>query len=405
MTTGPGAIGAHQAVTKLTILVSHPIQYFAPVFRLLAAREDLDLEVVFHCKVGLEHSYDPGFGQIVAWDIPLLEGFRSRFLSRSRNTGGLKLGIIPALIRRRPDVLMIHGYSSATNLVAIAVGKLLGARVLLRGDTRLMSHHKLHGPKAFMKRILFKLVDGFLYIGSLNREFYTAHGVPDEKLHFAPLSVDNAAFWLPDERRKAERSKIRSRLCIPRDAVVILFASKMVAWKRATDLVRAFSMIAESFPASWLLLVGSGPDESRVRELASHVPEGRVRFMGFLNQTEMPSCFAASDVFVLPTSGDPWGLVVNEAMAAGMPVVVSDETGAAPDLVRDSGAGVVYECGDVEALAAALRRLLESACDRTEMSQRAMAHISKWDIAVSAECLARAVVSVAGGAGPLRRAP
>jgi glycosyltransferase involved in cell wall biosynthesis len=405
MTTGPGAIGAHEAVTKLTILVSHPIQYFAPVFRLLAAREDFDLEVVFHCKVGLEHSYDPGFGQIVAWDIPLLEGYRSRFLSRSRNTGGLKLGIIPALIRRRPDVLMIHGYSSATNLVAIAVGKLLGARVLLRGDTRLMSHHKLRGPKAFMKRMLFKLVDGFLYIGSLNREFYTAHGVPDEKLHFAPLSVDNAAFWLPDERRKAERSKIRSRLCIPLDAVVILFASKMVEWKRPTDLVRAFSMIAESAPTAWLLLVGSGPDEPRVRELASYVPEGRVRFMGFLNQSEMPSCFAASDVFVLPTSGDPWGLVVNEAMAAGLPVIVSDQAGAAPDLVGESGAGVVYECGNLEALTAALRRLLESATHREAMSERAITHISKWDTTVSAEALALAATAVGDGTGPLRQTP
>jgi glycosyltransferase involved in cell wall biosynthesis len=300
---------------------------------------------------------------------------------------------------------MVHGYSSATNLVAIAVGKLLGARVLVRGDTRLMSHHQLHGTKAFMKRLVFRLIDGFVCIGSLNRAFYEAYGVPNEKLYFAPFSVDNAAFWLPNERRKSERSKIRSRLSIPRDAVVVLFASKMVEWKRATDLVRAFSMIAESFPAAWLLLAGSGPDESRVRELASHVPEGRVRFMGFLNQSEMPSCFAASDVFVLPTSRDPWGLVVNEAMAAGLPVIVSDQAGAAPDLVVESGAGVVYECGNLEGLAAALRRFLESATHREAMSERAITHISKWDTTVSAEALAQAAAAVADGTGPRRRAP
>ena len=368
-------------IIKLGVLVSHPIQYFVPVYRALAKIPDIDLTVIYRTRVGVEAYLDPGFGQVVKWDVPLLDGYRSCFLSDKSALRGIEPGVAKELLLRRFDVLIVHGYNQLTNLVAIAVAKLIGTRVVIRGDTRLLeSHLKDHAWKRFLKRILFKAFDGFLCIGTLNREYYAAFGAPAERILFAPFCVNNAAFSLEADDRNKLRLQYRTAIGLPKECVAILYASKLTKRKRPGDLLMAYAALAERYPNAWLVMAGSGEEVDSLKATINALGLERVLLIGFQNQSMLPSLYAASDVFVLPSEAEPWGLVLNEAMAAGLPVVVSDEVGAYPDLVRGQGVGVVYPCGDIEALTHALESLLHSTQARQEMGKKARVYIQKWDV-------------------------
>lgn len=380
---------------RLGILVSHPIQYFVPVYRELARQSEIDLTVIYRTRVGIDAYHDPGFGQTVQWDIPLLDGYRSRFLSDKTSLTGFEPAVVKELIRQRFDVLMVHGYNSPTHLLAIAAAKLVGTRVLIRGDTRLQKHH-LAAPfwKRLFKRMLFKTFDGFLAIGSLNREYYLTFGACPDRVFFAPFCVDNAVFALDSEMRKEERRRVRKMAGLPENCLVILSASKLIAVKRLQDLIHAFQSICERFPNTWLMIVGAGPLKDSLRAEVHNLELSRVRFLGFQNQSLLPSFYAASDIFAFPSSGDQWGLALNEVMAAGLPVIVSDEVGAAPDLVKGKGTGIVYRCGDVQALASSIAQLIESPDLRKKMSANARALISAWDVHACVEGIAHAANAV-----------
>ncbi len=371
---------------RLGILVSHPIQYFTPVYRELAACDDVDLIVLFRTRVGVDSYHDSEFGQTVKWDIPLLNGYRHIFLSSKTKLSGFESSIFWQLYQHRPDVLLVHGYNYSTNLAAIAWAKLLRVKVLMRGDTRLSPHHEHTGLfKRLFKRTVFRLIDGFLSIGSLNRAYYITQGARKDQLFFAPFCVDNQFFSLEGIERDIARSELRNQLGIPINAVVILYASKIYARKRPKDLLDAFEVIRQKNPEVWLLYVGSGEDEPSLKESVAKRAIHRVVFAGFQNQTMLPHFFAASDIFVLPSAEEPWGLVVNEAMASGLPVVVTDEVGAVPDLVEGKDTGYVYSCGNIAELINALETLFENPVLREKMSKNAKSLIADWDVSVCAE--------------------
>lgn len=375
---------------RLAILISHPIQYFVPVFRALAAREDIDLIVIFHSRVGVDEYFDEGFGRRVRWDIPLLDGYRHVFLSRSKRIGGLKWSVLATLARARLDVLVMHGYSQPTNVLALFLCKILGIEVLLRGDSNSQIANSTQSPvKRWMKQRLIGVCDGYLAIGSDNREYYLQHGARPEEIFHVPFCVDNQNFALPPGRREASRASLREQWRVDERDVVLLFASKMTPRKRACDLLEAFMMIGETHRA-WLVFAGDGDEELLLRSRASEAASKRVLFIGFKNQSELPGVYAACDIFILPSSAEPWGLVVNEVMAAGLPVIVTDEVGAGRDLVAGQDTGIVYPCGDLLALAQALQDLITHPSLRRRMGRKARQVIAAWDVSVCADTMAQA---------------
>jgi len=378
---------------KLGILVSHPIQYFVPIYRALASHAEIELTVIYRTRVGVDAYHDIGFDQTVQWDIPLLEGYPHVFLSDRTTLTGIEFNVIRVINRYRFDVLLVHGYNSATNLLALLAAKLLGTKVLLRGDTRLSEYHNSLFKRE-IKKLLFRLIDGFVYIGSLNRAYYVAHGVPEQRLFFAPFSVDNAFFALPQSEQIEAKKQLRAAWSLPADAVVVLSASKLIAFKRVDDLLRAFALVHEKAPQAWLIIAGSGPDAKGLRLLAEELCITQIRFIGFQNQTDLPKVFAACDLFVMPSTGEPWGLAINEVMATGLPVIVSDGVGAAPDLVAGKDTGLIFPCGDVDALATALIGLLEAAEMRIKMGHNARKVITHWDNAACAKHLISAAWAV-----------
>lgn len=375
-------------VFKLAILNSHPIQYFAPLYRRLAQEPRLDLTVYFCSHQGVETYFDPGFGKAVQWDTPLLEGYHHCFLPNPRHqdrVGGFFSLINPALVselhRQRYDALWVHGHNYLSSLMGILAAKVLGTAVLMRAETHLLLR------RASVKRALRRPVMRFFYrhvvdrclpIGTRNREFYLAHNVKAAHLFDVPYVVDNAYFMEQAAPFKAQVKQTREALGLPVDKPLLLFASKLMPRKRPQDLLQAYHKLrAEGMDAA-LLYVGSGELEAALKQYvtAHHVPD--VYFFGFRNQSELPKVYAVSDVFVLPSENEPWGLVINEVMCAGLPVVASAEIGAVPDLVIDGETGFTFPSGDIERLSQHLKTLVADPALRRQMGENAYNRISAW---------------------------
>jgi glycosyltransferase involved in cell wall biosynthesis len=350
---------------KLAIVATHPIQYYAPWFACLTRQPGLALRVFYLWDFGVTTRIDRGFQAPVRWDIPLLEGYGHEFVpNHSAHPGtasflGLWNPELPArLARWRPDAVLLTAYNFATLGYFLARRRASDAPLIFRGDShRLVRRPGLAEPlRRALVSAVFRRMDAFLYVGSANREYFERHGVPGERLFYAPHAVDNARFRAAQPAARAAAPAWRRTLGIPEHARVILFAGKLEEKKRPLDLLQAFA--AAKLERACLLFVGSGAQEAALRNAAA----GRrdVFFAPLRNQSEMPLTYCAGDVFVLPSFGpfETWGLAVNEAMCMGLPVIASDHVGCARDLVLDHETGLTFRAGDVDALRAALQLAL-----------------------------------------------
>jgi len=394
---------------RLAYLVSHPIQYQAPLLRRIAQEPDIDLTVFFGSDFSLRSYQDEGFGVDVKWDVPLLDGYRSEFLPVIRDDGTqtvttpLNYGIFSALrggAKPGFDVLWVHGYSMVNALHGMLAAKALGIPVLLRGDMWLRDRPR-SGPKLFLKKTFFQLlknlVSGVLTVGTLNEEYWRHYLGEDTPLFLMPYAVDNEYFQRRSLEAMTKRDKLRRELDIDGGRPVILFASKLQRRKHCSDLLEAYRMlIAEKMrgPLPYLVIVGDGEERAALEEQARTNGLAGVRFCGFRNQSELPGFFDIASVFVLPARHEPWGLVVNEAMNAARAVIVSDDVGCHPDLITDGAEGFVFPVGDVTALAEALLRVLATPETAVRMGQNALERIRTWSFEEDVLALREAVAQL-----------
>lgn len=357
---------------KLFILISHPIQYLVPFFTELSRTKGIDLTVLYTWDFGVEPTFDEQFGTEVKWDIPLLEGYRYVFLKNHARTpssdfwGQVNPGVIRELRRGRPDAVLVFGWNGFTNWLAFLTAFVLGIRVFLRGESPMNQEVLKPKWKHFLKGLilhsLFQKTSKFLYIGEENRKFYESYGVPQEKLVFVPYAVDNVRLTGVASELRMKRTALRRELLeIEDDRPVILFVGKLMPKKRPMDLLRAYQLLATSYQLPnlpVLLFVGDGELRPELEKYTKEHDLGDVHFLGFKNQTELPQYYTVADVFILPSGpGETWGLVVNEAMCFGLPVIVSDMVGCASDLVHEGENGYTFPVGDVEALAERLSKI------------------------------------------------
>jgi len=328
---------------RLALVVSHPIQYYVPLYQRLARREDLEIRVFYTWHAAGHEVHDRGFGQAFAWDLPLTEGYDFELVPNvARDSGthhflGLRNPELQARVMAwRPDVVHVTGWAWSSHLRLLRALYRRGVPVLFRGDSHLLDGGT-RGPRWWLKRALLRRVyswpSAFLVVGRANRDYYRAFGVPEEKLIDCPHSIDVERFAEPAELLEREAAAWRRELGIGDERRVLLFAGKFEPKKQPVELARAFLAHAEE---DWLLLmVGGGALEQELEALARSAP-GRLRLLPFQNQSRMPLVYRLGDVFVLPSAwGETWGLAVNEALACGRPVVVSDRVGCAPDLVGE----------------------------------------------------------------------
>ena len=389
--------------TRIAVVNSHPIQYFAPLYRFLNAAPDLDVTAVYLSDSSIRGGRDPGFECDVKWDLDLLEGYRSVFVGKRahlREPRGFWSLIAPSvwneLISGRYDVLWLHGHHYAANLIALMAATAAGMPKMMRGDTHLGLERR--GIKAVLRRplmgTLYSLCDRLLAVGSANAAFYRAMGVPDHKIFLVPYAVDNDRFMTAADLSIDQKMAVRKRYNVPTDRPSVLYAAKFTRVKRPNDVLAAARLIKmERVRPFTVVMAGSGEVEQELRSFCNQHALDHVVFPGFINQSELPRLYAASDVFVLPSEYEPWGLAVNEAMCAGLPVVVSREVGCVGDLVEEGVNGATPAAGDIEGLARALRRLIEDEPERRRQGRASLARITQWSFQ---QCLAGIRSALAG---------
>lgn len=389
---------------RLAFIVSHPIQYYAPLYQRLARRTDIEIKVFFTWHDGRQAMPDSGFRRMVAWDIPLAEGYDYELVPNvshdpgTHHFSGLRNpGLVASVLAWRPDVAHITGWAWASHLWAMRALSNAGVPTLFRGDSHLLDRPRKRSGRWMLKRLalrrFFTWPRAFLYVGQANRAYYEAFGVKSERLHYCPHSIDVARFAEPADLYEQEARAWRRELGIEDSREVVLFAGKFEPIKRPVELMRSILACGEEAPV--LVLVGNGALEADIKALAAAYP-ARFRVLPFQNQRRMPVVYRLGDLFVLPSASETWGLAVNEALACGRPALVSSRVGCAADVFRKGSGeacGEVFQWDDMAALTAAVRRWA-SLARRPEVRGAALARAWDFDIECTETALLGCVEAV-----------
>jgi glycosyltransferase involved in cell wall biosynthesis len=391
----------------VVLVASHVIQYQAPFFRLLAAQPELDLEVIFCSRDGAETYLDPGMQTTLRWDLDLLGGYEHTFLHNYGFGEGYTRLINPALVPkllfgRYDAAIFFLGWGTISSLMGIAACRMSGTPLMLFGDSSFL------GPRRALRESFLRKVigsaDAFLVSGAWNADYYRHYGADPNRFFDVPWAIDNERFAVTFA--PGEREEMRSRFLVssvprgsseflgssgdalPRNSeepeeprgtrdFLIVYSGKLLPRKDPLTLLRAVDAMRHRHRAA-VLFLGHGELREELQRFAAE-RNLSVHFAGFVNQSELPKHYAAADVFVLPSLDDPRATVVNEAMAAGLPVIVTDRCGPAGDIVRHGENGYVIGPGDVQTLASHLDTLVEEPGVRERMAARSREIIATWD--------------------------
>lgn len=375
---------------SLAIYAIHPIMYQVPIFSALEKRianHDLNMDtfVLFGDDLSLRDVFFEETQVTFRPDTPnLLNGYKYIFLknyakdSRSGFFSRMNFGIFRELVKLRTDVLLVHGYESLTSWLAVFGAKLLGKRVVWRGEA--VSRESQSWSKRWLKRILlgtfFKCCDAVMYSCSGNKSYLEAFGVSPSKMFFIPCAVDNKFFVEEFQRLSPQRDEIRSSLGIEKDDFVVLFCARFTERKRPMDLIAALAALNN--PRMVALFVGDGPVRQQM-ELAVKESNIRAHFAGFKNQSEVGRYYSISDAATVISAHDPSPKAMNEAMNFALPIIATDAVGTVPDLVRDGENGFVIEVGDVSALANSLRKLVDDPKLTRYMGKCSQSLVADWN--------------------------
>lgn len=379
----------------IAYFISHPNQYHSPMLRHLA-EQGFRLHVFYNTTDGATEYFDPGFNQSLTWDVPLLEGYSFTVLASHGFWNQLR-ECSAALQTSGAGILWIHGWGCSFTRAAWLAGWRERLPVMLRGEASLpcvkggpirRAAHKL------LFSFWFRFVDRFLAIGSANQQFYQAYGVPSEKISLTPYAVDNEFFRQRCARAEEKTPALRTSLHLRPDQKVALFVGRLIPEKAVDVLLRAWQTLQDLHLLSEppvLVLAGDGPLQQSLELSLSPEIRPFVRFAGFLNQTQLPSYYALCDALILPSRFEPWGVVVNEAMNAGKPVILSDVVGSGQDLVVQGKNGVIFPSGNAPALAKAVAQVFGTEEIRRTASTLSREQVEHWDFDAIAQGLEHAL--------------
>jgi glycosyltransferase involved in cell wall biosynthesis len=384
----------------LAIIESHPVQYHAPVYRALATQFGIPVTAIYGSDVGVTEYRDAEFGVSLSWDTDLLSGYDMRFLARAAGDGhgnpatARARGAGRLLRKLKPKAVMLVGYGSTFDREALIQVFPRGIPLLFRAETT-DDVVPRSAPRAWARdtalRMLYRRVARVLYIGERSLHHYQRLGVPRNKLMFAPYCVDSAWFACDEASRAKLRGAARNELGLADTDLTLLFAGKISERKGPDVLLRAAKALPEALRARICVsFLGDGPLKGQMEGIAAAAPAVRARFLGFKNQTQLSRYYHAADLLVLPSQrSETWGLVVNEALHHGVPCVVSEAVGCAPDLVHPGVTGDLFETSSPDSLARALMRSM-ALVGNAETRTRCRQHVSRYSVREAARGIALA---------------
>lgn len=350
---------------RILVIGSHPVQYTSPLLRRMAQHPQLDLLVAYCSLNGAQAAHDPGFNTTVQWDIPLLDGYPWEEIA-NRGSGdesffGLCNPGLGKLIRRgKFDAVFCYlSYLSASFWISYLACRRTGTAFIFGTDASSLNSRsgakwKLHLKKACWPA-LFSLADQVIVPSNPTRDLMLSLKIPEQRITLTPYSVDND--WWITQSEQVDRTAIRASWGATPETAIVLFCAKLQPWKRPLDLLHA--IVRTRISRLLLVYAGEGAQREEIeREAAALGVAQEIRFLGFVNQSELPAVYTAADVMVLPSEYEPFAVVVNEASCCGTPVVASDRVGAARDLIAPVNQALIYPCGNVATLAQLLSQLL-----------------------------------------------
>ncbi len=353
---------------RLAVITTHPIQYQAPLWRSLA--KEIDIHVYFGSDFSIRGSKDEGFGVHFSWDVPLTEGYPHTFLSLDpgiNRPDDLRLNMAEfkrKLLEFRPGYALLNAYSPLSfYLKALLALRLLGIPILMRADATDVavqrSASKRFGRNVFLK-LLYSQIAGFLAVGYNSRHHYRSRGIPENRIYNSPFNIDDELLARQIKNYGGRRPEIRRELGFAEDQFVFIFSGKLIPKKNPLMIVEALRLLAGASDVSLgLLVMGDGLLRRQFEAGMQAHPEIETVFAGFQNQSKLGLFYSAADCLVLPSSwSETWGLVVNEALQFGIPVLVSDRVGCWRDLVIPAETGYIFPAGDAAALADCMSRVI-----------------------------------------------
>ena len=382
-----GELDATPASTRVVFVSPEPTPYRAPLLDRIASRPEIDLSVVYaaHTVAGRKWSVDSHHRAV------FLRGARVPGLKRVfRHDYPLTPGIRRALSRARPDLVVVSGWSTFAAQAAIAWSRAHRVPIGL-----LVESHDL-GPRAAWRRnvkravvpALIRAADTFLVVGSLARASLLSYGAPPERVRVFANTVDIEAWQRRADGLRERRADLRGALGVEAGDVLVLSVGRLVRDKGLDTLVRAVAAADDQRLA--LAVAGSGPQKDELERLAEELGV-RLRLLGDLSEEEVAEAYVAADLFALLSIHETWGVVVNEAAASGLPLVLSERVGAAYDLLRDGDNGSLVAAEDVAATAAALRRFADDPSVRQKAGARSRELVLEWGYEPSVENFVAAV--------------
>jgi len=369
---------------KLAIISTHPIQYNAPFFKLLAESSILDVKVFYTWSQSKNIVDDKEFGKSIQWDIPLLEGYNFEFIENASSNPGVHSfkglnnpGLIPAIEKWNADALLVYGWNFRSHLKTMRYfkGKI---PVFFRGDSTLLDEKP--GIKTIIRRMvlkrIYKNVDYAFYVGTNNKKYFLKHGFDEKNLFFAPHAIDNDRFFDHDGKYSQKAIELRKKNGIDQENILFTFVGKFIPKKDPVFFIKEAKKISHDLAS--FVFIGNGEMEDELKMLAENC--SNIHFMPFQNQSEMPLIYYMSDVMCLPSKGkgETWGLVVNEAMSCERAVLVSDKAGCAVDLVENDKNGYMFTSGDKDELLLKLKKLSEDKEKVKKMGEFSREKIRKW---------------------------
>jgi glycosyltransferase involved in cell wall biosynthesis len=366
--------------TRLAIIASHPIQHFVPFYRAIAKQRSIELKVFFCSRISLKTYYDPQMGVSLKWAADLTSGYDHEFLPEADRIVSISFSsvdnpsIAAALTAFAPDAVVVGGYAQKTALRALFWSRRHGVPILMSGDGHLGPVNRSRArtvARELVMPLLLRLYAGFLTVGDENERMYAHFGVSVARMFRSPFTIDETVFLHTRNERASRRARLRSELGITQSDVVFLFIGKLAAHKRPMDFVEATLRLTAGLPDSKLVSILCGDGEKRAALTARIGQAGdRVRLAGFVNLDQLPDYYAAADVLIQPSDVDNHPLTCSEAACVGLPMIVSDHIGAIgpTDIARPDQNAIVYPCGDIGALAGAMRRLASNPELRVSMS-------------------------------------
>jgi glycosyltransferase involved in cell wall biosynthesis len=372
--------------TKVIILTEIISPYRIPVFNEIARFLNEQFLVLFFSESEKRRRWRI-YKEKIRFRYEVLPNIR--YQKKGRSPCFFNPALIYKLIRYSPDIIIIGGYHHFSSFIALCYAKSFKRQIILWCESNKYEQRSQYVLNEAYKRWFIKNCSGYIVPGKASFEYLLSLGAAAQRIKIAPNAVDNGHFMLAATKYRVAKKEFKQSRGYPDR--IILYVGRLIEQKGVFDLLQAFQMLSDESPDLGLLIVGSGEREEQYQNFCRINHLRNVFFEGFVQQEELPFYYAISDVFVLPTYSDPWGLVLNEAMACGLPVISSGAAGAAYDLIADNINGYIFKRGDIQQLSNYLRNILNDEQKRIRMGERSLSIIREYSPLKCAQGFIRAI--------------